>query len=287
MDVESVYASRALSREPLSEAILQIISKLKISFKPPFRRPHFHKKRDPEDANWRQNALADVVRKVRETADADYDAVSSCINKMSKQNFIKMIVDILARLDKRDAMFRLRVTTLLFDRGVRQPFFAPMMTDAYAEVAKAHPEALQDLQTLVHLFDDLYDASKVIVVPASTEPGYDEAIFAWTKQKEMKRGFAVYVSELYTRALIPPDTMLGFIRAVLVDLHDGVRAPKTSANEENVDGLVRFLFAVAPKIDIRDDIRALLAIPREQTISLSMKSRFKLEDTLKLPTVAR
>jgi hypothetical protein len=66
-----------------------------------------------------------------------------------------------------------------------------------------------------------------------------------------------------------------------------VRALKTSANEENVDGLVRFLFAVAPKIDIRDDIRVLLAIPREQTISLSMKSRFKLEDTLKVPTVAR
>lgn len=287
MDVETVYASRALAREPLSQSILQIIARLKISFKPPFRRPNFHKKRDPEDVNWRQNALADVVRKVRETADADYDAVSSCINKMSKQNFIKMIVEILARLDKRDPMFRLRVTTLLFDRGVRQPFFAPMMADAYAEITKSHPEALADLQTLVQLFDDLYDASKVIVVPASTEPGYDESIFAWTKQKEMKRGFAVYVAELYTRSLIPPETMMGFVASVLVDLHDGVRAPKTSANEENVDGLVRFLFAVAPKIDIKNEIRALLAIPRDQTVSLSMKSRFKLEDTLKIVPVVR
>lgn len=282
MDVATIYASRSLAREPLSQAIIDIISKLKISFKPPFRK-HFHKKqREPENVNWRQSVLSDVVRKVREKDDADYDDINSSINKISKANFIKMVADILAKLEKRDGLFRLRITTLLFDRGIRQNFFAPILADTYVEIAKAYPDALQDLLTLVTMFDTLYDASKVIIVPSSADPGYDEAILEWTKQKEMKRGFAVYISELYSRKLIPEDVMNGFVETITKDLRESVSQPKTSANEEHVDALVRFIFAGASKVPaLKNSAREVLAIPKSDTPSLSFKSRFKLEDALK------
>lgn len=276
MDVTAIYAARALPRPSLSEETLLLISKLKISFKPIVRRVA----RKPVD-NWREAALADVVRKVREKDDPDYDEISAAINKLSKANYTKLMTDVLARLTKRDALFRLRVTTLLFDRGVRQTFFATLMSDAYKDIAAAHPDALQDLATQTQLFDTLYDMGNVTVIPSSTDAGYDDAVIAWTKQKETKRGFAVYVSELYKRGLVPEETMMGFLKTVLDELTTSIRAAKTAPNEEHVDALTRFLAAVAPTIPIKASLTAVLALPRAECPSLSMKSRFKLEDAAK------
>lgn len=277
MDPTAIYAARALPRPSLSDDVLVLISKLKISFKPIVRRVV----RKPVD-NWREAALADVVRKVREKDDPDYDEISAAINKLSKANYTKLMTDVLARLTKRDALFRLRVTTLLFDRGVRQTFFATLMADAYKDIAAAHPDALQDLATQTQLFDALYDMGNVTIIPSSTDPGYDEAVIAWTKQKETKRGFAVYVSELYKRGLVPEETMAGFLKTVLDELTTSIRAPKTGPNEEHVDALARFLAAVAPTVPIKSALGAVLALPRPECPSLSMKSRFKLEDAAKV-----
>ena len=276
MDPFAIYAARALPRPSLSEETLLLISKLKISFKPIVRRVA----RKPVD-NWREAALADVVRKVREKDDPDYDEISAAINKLSKANYTKLMTDVLSRLTKRDALFRLRVTTLLFDRGVRQTFFATLMSDAYKDIAAAHPDALQDLATQTQLFDTLYDMGNVTVIPSSTDPGYDDAVIVWTKQKETKRGFAVYVSELYKRGLVPEETMMGFLKTVLDELTTSIRAAKTAPNEEHVDALARFLAAVAPTIPIKTPLMAVLALPRADCPSLSMKSRFKLEDAAK------
>jgi hypothetical protein len=286
MDIAAIYASRALPRPSLADDILSLISKLKISFKPTFRRGPPHHARRPAgghavEANWREAALVDAVRKVREKDDADYDEIGSAMNKLSKANYTKLMTDVLARLAKRDEAFRLRVTTLLFDRGVRQTFFATMMADAYKDIAAAHPEALQDLAIQTSMFDKLYDMENVTIVPASTDSGYADAIIAWTKQKETKRGFAVYVSELYTRGLVSEETMMGFLKTVMSELTTSIRAPKTVANDEHVDALVRFLFAVAAKIPLRGLIATVLAGPKAETPSLNMKSRFKLEDAAK------
>lgn len=178
-------------------------------------------------------------------------------------------------------MFRLRVTTLLFDFGVKSTFFAPIMADAYKDIAAAHPDALQDLATQTSMFDTLYDTAKIVVVPASSDAGYDEAIIAWTKQKEIKRGFAAFVAELYSRGLVPEETMTGFLKQVFDEMRESVRSPKTPANEEHVDALVRFLFAVATKVAVKTAIQQILAIPRSEVPSLSMKSRFKMEDAAK------
>jgi hypothetical protein len=284
MDVSTIYASRALPRPSLADEILQLISKLKISFKPAFRRGPHHVRRAAgatAEPNWREAALVDAVRKVREKDDADYDEISAAMNKLSKTNYTKLMTDVLARLTKRDEAFRLRITTLLFDRGVRQTFFATMMADAYKDIAAAHPEALQDLAIQTAMFDKLYDTENVTIVPSSTDPGYDAAIIAWTKQKETKRGFAVYVSELYSRGLVPEETMAGFLTSVLDELTASIRAPKTPANEEHVDALARFLAAVAPKVALKRALGVVLALPRADCPSLSMKSRFKLEDAAK------
>ena len=281
MEVQTIYAGRSLPRPSLTDDILATIAKLKISFKAPFRRPFVNKKRG-DTSNWRESALADVVRKVREKDDPDYDEINSKINKLTKQTYSKLMLDILDILAKRDEMFRLRVTTLLFDRGIRQNFYAGIMADAYKDIVQKSPDALHDLMTQIQMFDTLYDASKVIVVPLSSDPGYDEAIIAWTKQKETKRSFAVYVSELYSRGLIPEETMAGFVKTIINDLTESIRREKTSTNEEHVDALVRFVFAVAGKVpSIKDSVREVLKIPKTETPSLNMKSRFKLEDSLK------
>jgi hypothetical protein len=283
MDTQTIYSARALPRPSLPEEITLLISKLKISFKPLFRRGFVARNRNNNAAapDWREAALVDVVRKVREKDDADYDEICAAMNKLSKANYTKLMTDVLERLKKRDALFRLRVTTLLFDRGVRQTFFATMMADAYKDIAAANPEALQDLAIQTSMFDKLYDMENVTIVPASTDPGFSDAIIAWTKQKETKRGFAVYVSELYSRGLVPEETMMGFLKAVMDDLATSMRAPKTAANEEHVDALVRFLFAVATKMPLRALIAPVLAVPKAETPSLNFKSRFKLDDAAK------
>ncbi len=279
MDIGVIYAARALPRPSLGDDILATISKLKISFKPPFRRGNFRKR--VEDDTWRNSALIHAVRKVREKDDADYSEIVSNINKLTKSNYTKLMTDFLGRIAKRDAMFRLRVTTLLFDFGIKSTFFAPIMADAYKDIVAAHGDALQDLAMQTAMFDTLYDTNTIVTVPLSTEEGYDDAIIAWTKQKEIKRGFAAFVAELYSRGLVPEETMAGFLTTVMDELRESIRSSKTPANEEHVDALVRFLFAVATKVPIRSSVQLILAIPRSQTVSLSMKSRFKLEDAAK------
>jgi hypothetical protein len=223
-----------------------------------------------------------MVRKVKEKDDEDYGEIVSNINKLSKSNYTRLMTDFLERLKKRDALFRLRVTTLLFDCGIKLNFFAPMMADAYSDIAKAQPDALQDLATQTAMFSKLYNVDNVTLVPSASDPGYNEALLAWSKQKEIKRGFAVYVAELYTRGLVPEETMAGFVTQVIDELVESIHVPKNEPNDEHVDALVRFLFAVATKVPLKASLTKILAIPKADTPSLNMKSRFKLEDAAKL-----
>jgi hypothetical protein len=278
MDVQSIYAARSLPRAELPSGVAEIISRLKLSFKPVYRKPYVAPRRKEEASNWRETALVDVVRKVREKDDADYDAVSSAINKLSKANAVKLTGEILALLAKRDGLFRLRVTTLLFDRSIRQPFFAPILADLYAELVKSVPEAAGDLSIQLQMVDVLYDTGNVTMIPSADDPGYDDAVIAWTKQKELKRGFAVYLAELYSRGLVAQETMTTYVTGMLDDLQESIKTPKSKVKEEHVDALVRFVFAVAGKVDMRERIRAILALPRTETPNLTMKSRFSLED---------
>jgi len=281
LTVSSIYALRPSVKQPLPDSVIEVFSKLRTSFRPVFRRPP---RREPptEAANWRQNVLVETLRKVREKDDADYDEINAAINKLSKPTYSKLTDMIKTKLAARDAMFRLRVTTLLFDRGIRQNFYASMLADLYSDIVQLSEDARQDLMTQVSMFDALYDTSAVTIVPSSTDSGFDAALIAWTKQKETKRGFAVYTSELYSRGLIPEATMSVFVSTVVDDLRETIGHTKTPPVEEHVDHLVRFLAAVAPKVkEVKPKVAEILTIPRTDTPSLTMKSRFKLEDVAK------
>lgn len=279
--VSSIYALRPSVKQPLPDSVIEIFSKLRTSFRPVFRRPP---RREPqvETTNWRANVLVEMVRKVREKDDPDYDEINAAINKLSKPTYSKLSDMIKTKLTSRDAMFRLRVTTLLFDRGIRQNFYASLLADLYSDIVKTQEDARADLSTQVAMFDSLYDMSAVTIVPSSSDAGFDDALIAWTKQKETKRGFAVYTSELYSRGLIPESTMSVFVKTIVDDLRDSIKQKKTAPVEEHVDHLVRFLAAVAPKVkDVKGMVAEILAVPRTETLSLSMKSRFRLEDLVK------
>jgi len=75
-----------------------------------------------------------------------------------------------------------------------------------------------------------------------------------------------------------------FVKTIADDLGETIRHPRTPPTEEHVDHLVRFLAAVAPKVkEVKALVRSILAVPRAETPSLCMKSRFKLEDVAKAP----
>jgi len=286
MDVLTIYSIREQPRNEIEPSILETISNLKISTKLPFKKPnpkrrHNHNQEEPE--NWRENALKDMVRKVREKDDADYDTVNSSINKLTKQNYGTISETVIEKIRIREDDFRLRVTTLLFDTSVRQPnsFFAPLLADLYQDITREYPEALNDLMTQISVFDTLYETSEGIIIPPSTDPGYDDAIVKWTKQKELKRGFATYLSELYARSLIKEETIIAMMNSVLDDIKDTIRLPKTETTEQHVDSLAKFIFILAGKVAIKNSLDAILKIPRAEVPSLNMRSRFKLEDAMK------
>jgi hypothetical protein len=82
--------------------------------------------------------------------------------------------------------------------------------------------------------------------------------------------------------LIEESVMMELITSVINDLKTTVRLTKTNTNEEHVDALVRFVAAVAPKVSIKGLLEEILNLPRTETPSLNMKSRFKLQDAVKL-----
>jgi hypothetical protein len=79
--------------------------------------------------------------------------------------------------------------------------------------------------------------------------------------------------------------MDAMLKAVVDDLQKSARLEKTDATMEHVDHLGRFLFAVAPSLkgwEGAATIVEFLATPKTEVPSLNMKTRFKLEDALKI-----
>lgn len=273
MDIQTIYNARQLTRDALPDSIHEIISKLKISFRPFFRKP-FQRRR------FNEQSFRQYVSKVNDKKDPNFDKVSAGINKITKTNFTVLMKEILEAMEegnKNDEEFQLRVTTLLFDRGIRQPFFAPIMADVYAEIITAYPDTKEDLATQVKLFDKLYDVSDAIAVPA----GDGEELFEWRKQKDLKKGFAIYISELYNRGLLPEETMNGFVSTVIDEIKGNIKLEKNTVVQEHVHALVEFLFAVSKKLTLKQQLTEILTIPRADVPNLTMKTRFKLEDAAK------
>lgn len=288
MNSAMLYSLRFIQKIDLPEIIKQNIAKLRLV--PASYRPARYVKKVVEQSNWREKVLVEYVRRIRETEDPDYDQMFAIFNKVAKANLDPLSQEAVGILKKRDQEFRLRVSTLLFDKAIKGSFYAGIMSELAVKLNSAIPEISEDLCAQASMFGTLYDMSGTLVFPRADEEGFEDKIVAWSKQKDVRRGYSRFLTHLYTVQLIPSKILHESMQKVLGDLDDTVVQAKTELSEENVTQYADFLFEIAkllPKtaVELRGLIQtrvdAVLKRPRSELPSLNMRSRFKLEDTYK------
>jgi len=294
LTVAQIYSVRFAEKLALPAIIQENIAKLRITpvaFKP-FRPPPrvaFKPKSQPD--NWRENFLVDAVRRVKEKDDPEYAEVFSCINKISEKTLEKLSKQIIQNIQKRDENFRLRVTTLLFDTVMTQGgFYVDLMSHCAKYLATDIPEIREDILVQTEMFPKLYNMTETAVCPSIEDSDYADKIVEWTKMKDKRRGYAKFITNLFVRDLLPEEVVTKTLGQVIADLNDTAKQPKTEQTEENTSQFVVFLYELVKTLpptatSLRDMVRncvtTLLAVPRPELPSLNMRSRFKLEDTLK------
>jgi hypothetical protein len=286
MNSAMLYSLRFVQKIDLPDIIKQNIAKLRL-VQATYRPGRFNKK-VVEPSNWREKVLVEYVRRIRETEDPDYDQMFAIFNKVAKANLDPLSQEAVTLLKKRDQEFRLRVSTLLFDKAIKGSFYAGIMSELAVKLNAVIPEISEDLGAQASMFGTLYDMSGTLVFPRADEPGFEDKIVAWSKQKDVRRGYSRFLTHLYIVELIPGKILHESMQKVLGDLDDTVVQPKTGLSEENVTQYADFLFEIAkllPKtaVELRGLIQtrvdAVLKRPRSELPSLNMRSRFKLEDT--------
>ena len=282
-----MYSMRFVQKIDLPDIIKQNISKLRL-VQAAYRPGRFVRK--VQDSNWREKVLVDYVRRVREVEDPDYDQIFSILNKVAKPTLDALSTEAIAILAKRDKEFRLRVTTLLFDKAIRGSFYAGIMAEFALKLNSVIPEVSEDLEANASMFGTLYDMSGTLTFPRADEEGFEDKIVAWSKQKDVRRGYSRFLTHLYIVELVPGKILHESMQKVLGDLEDTIVQAKTEKSEENVTQYADFLFEIAkllPKTAvelrglIQSRVNAVLKRPRAELPSLNMRSRFKLEDTFK------
>lgn len=283
LSVADIYSLRFGPKLPLPKIIQENIAKLRISpahykpVRPPMR---FHKKHNPVDnSNWREKLLVDIVRRVREREDPEYSDIFAIFNKITKSTVEKLSNDTATLIQKRDETFRLRVSTLLFDKATTNHTYSAVMADCALILSKVIPEIIEDLDTQMNMFETLYNMNETILCS-------EETIVEWTKQKEKRKGFAKFVMELFVRNLVSETIVQKGLADVIAELTTLTGLSKSEQNDENIHQFVVFLYETAKLVPstnntlreyIRNSIITILASSK-----LQMKTKFKMEDALKL-----
>lgn len=290
LTVAQVYGVRFAEKLSLPKIVQDNIAKLRITpvvFKP-FRPPPRAAYRPKE--NWRENALVEAVRRVKERDDPEYDEVFSSLNKIAPRTLDKLSEKIVLNIKKRDEIFRLRVTTLLFDMAISQSGYAVLMSDCAKKLATDIPEIQEDLVAQTEMFPKLYNMTETLTYPSSEETGYADKVVEWMKLKDKRRGYAKFMTQLFVRELVTEQTVGECMTHVSADLAAMAKQPKTEQSEENTTQYVDFLFETAKILPATAKalrtlmslfIQSVLDIPRAELPSLNMRSRFKLEDAIK------
>lgn len=290
LTVAQVYGVRFAEKLSLPKIVQDNIAKLRITpvvFKP-FRPPPRAAYRPKE--NWRENALVEAVRRVKERDDPEYDEVFSSLNKIAPRTLDKLSEKIVLNIKKRDEIFRLRVTTLLFDMAISQSGYAVLMSDCAKKLATDIPEIQEDLVAQTEMFPKLYNMTETLTYPSSEETGYADKVVEWMKLKDKRRGYAKFMTQLFVRELVTEQTVGECMTHVSADLAAMAKQPKTEQSEENTTQYVDFLFETAKMLPSSAKalrtlmslfIKSVLDIPRAELPSLNMRSRFKLEDAIK------
>jgi hypothetical protein len=292
LTVAQVYGVRFAEKLSLPKIVQDNIAKLRITpvafkpYRPPARAPYRAKPAD----NWRENALVEAVRRVKERDDPEYDEVFGSLNKIAPRTLDKMSEKVIVNIKKRDENFRLRVTTLLFDMAISQSGYAILMADCAKKLVSEIPDIREDLLAQTEMFPKLYNMTETLTYPSSEEVGYADKVIEWMKLKDKRRGYAKFVTQLFVRDLVEEKTVGECMTHVSSDLTGMAKQPKTEQSEENTTQYVDFLFETAKILpDTAKDLRVLmktfiesvLGIPRPELPSLNMRSRFKLEDGIK------
>jgi len=292
LTVAQVYGVRFAEKLSLPKIVQDNIAKLRITpvafkpYRPPARAPY----RSKPAENWRENALVEAVRRVKERDDPEYDEVFGSLNKIAPRTLDKMSDKVVSNIKKRDKIFRLRVTTLLFDMAISQSGYAILMADCAKKLVSEIPDIREDLLAQTEMFPKLYNMTETLTYPSSEEAGYADKVVEWMKLKDKRRGYAKFVTQLFVRDLVGEQTVGECMTHVASDLTGMAKQPKTEQSEENTTQYVDFLFETAKilpdtakelRILMKTFIQSVLDIPRPELPSLNMRSRFKIEDALK------
>ena len=289
--VAQMYALRACPKLALPQLVQDNIAKLRntpMAFKP-FQKPAVRRPPHSVD-NWREKALMDIVRRVKEREDPEYSDIFAILNKISASNLEKLSKDAVEKIQKRDDTFRLRIATLLFDKAITQHAYASVMAECARVISAAIPDMVEDIAAQADMFPKLYNLSETITFPHSSESSFDEKVIEWMKQKEKRRGYAKFMMELSRRGLVTPERVQSGLQDVVNELGEIARQPRSAQTEENVGQFAVFLFETAKLAKeslvltkfLRDSIGVVLRTDKVSLPSLNMKSRFKLEDAFKL-----
>ena len=299
LTVAQVYSARFGFKLPLPRSVQDNIAKLRITpvaYKP-FRPQPKHNSYRPKleqpkqtSENWREKVLVKYVSRVKDKGDPEYLELFAILNKISASTLKVLSEQAIEIIRKRDQEFRLRVSTLLFDKAISEQMFAGVLADCAVHLNTAFPEIAEDFATQAKMFTKLYDINTTLTYPDSTEADFADKVVHWMTQKNKRRGYAKFLTQLFVRNLITEDIMISSIRDVIAELEVTAKQSKCEQGEENTTQYVDFLYEsskVLPKTAkdlkqlISSKITPFLTIPRPELPNLCMRSRFRLEDTLK------
>ena len=294
LTIAEVYEARFGQKLPLPKSVQDNIAKLRITpaaYKPVRPQPrHVPRHRPSMPENWREKVLVDYVRKVKEYDDPEYYEVFAILNKIAPPTLEALSTQIVGFINARDDQFRLRISMLLFNKAISENVFAGVMADCAVKLVESVPEVREDLHAQVEMFPKLYNMTETLVFPSMSEPGFDEKVIAWMRQKDKRRGYSKFLTQLFVRKLVTEKMIHASLEQIVVDLNDTARQAKTPQTEENTTHLVDFLFESAKvlpagSLEIRklisESLTTFLKVPRPELPSLCMRSRFRAEDTLK------
>jgi hypothetical protein len=294
--IAQIYSVRFNSKLALPKIIQDNIAKLRISpatYRParPIQRQHnnYRPKQPSESENWREKALVDIVRRVKEREDPEYSDIFSIFNKVAVATLEKLSKDAVEKIKVRDETFRLRIATLLFDKAITQHAYAFLMADMALRIATVIPEMKEDIQAQISMFPKLYNLTETLTYPHGLDSDFDNKVIEWMKQKEKRKGYAKFMVELSLRGLVTEECVKTGLQNVVSQLKQLIAQPKTDQIDENVGQFSVFLHETAKltkspilKAYLSETLKEILESPREWTPGLSARCRFKMEDAFKL-----
>ena len=164
-----------------------------------------------DDDNWRINVLREAVSginlKIQENYNETYVDIVSLLNKAVMTNVDDFAKEISSKLEHEDETIRLRVSTFIFNKAITENTFANLMAQCVVKITEKIPEVHEDILFQISMFPVIYNTSESLVYPLKDEADFPEKVFAYFKQKEKKRGYAKFMTELLIRKLIHPFPM--------------------------------------------------------------------------------